>query len=424
MRAREFLIEYNRNTMVRMMGKQLLKSFAQGNDIRLANQPQFRTPENTYDTNKMVDFVLATLEQADPTPTKVYTPWLAREYVKQNIKRLEDASAHATPALSLYDTYKRSGAFPAEYKDIMRISYNQLLNFIRSYDAPPTELKDKGRSTQVYSDSEVRVIVPEDQTAACYYGQGTRWCTAATRGTNYFNQYSRQGKLYILLPTNPRDEGEKYQLHFESDQFMDKEDDPVDIGWMLRTRFPSLLPFFLKNEPELKTFVVFSDNAILEKVGKQIHDLAMERVNEIVMDWETDDESFRDWQTEQAIDKGYVDEEGNIDWDLVYEDDSINNYSDYNYEVKDFYKQMDRALSVSPAEMRDMAAGVEQYLDNGPLKITELDSIYETELEETFGRTRGGSSNDYGIGDWIMEHLEVKKDGTVKYWPGSKHTLS
>ena len=423
MRAKEFLIEYNRNTMVKMMGRQLLKSFAQGNDIRLANQPQFRTPENIFDTNKMVDYVLTTLEQADPTSTKIYTPWLAREYVKQHIKRLEDASAHATNALSLYDTYKRSGAFPTEYKDIMRISYNQLLDFIRSYDAPPTELKDKGRSTQVYSDSEVRIIVPEDERAACYYGQGTRWCTAATRGTNYFNQYARQGKLYILLPTNPTDEGEKYQLHFESDQYMDKEDDPVDIGWILQTRFPSVLPFFLKNEPELKTFVIFSDNAILEKIGTQIHDFAMDRVNEIMMDWETDDESFRDWQTEQAINKGYVDAEGNIDWDLVHDDDSINNYSDYNYEVKDFYKQMDGALRISPAQMRDMTAGVEQYLDNGPLKITELDSIYETELEETFGKTRHGSS-DYGIGDWIMEHLQVNKDGTVKFWPGSKHTQS
>jgi len=420
MRAREFLLEYNRNTMVKMLGNQLFKAFAQGDDIRLANQPQFKTPNRTFDSKKMIDYVLSVLEQADPTQNKIYTPWLAREYVKGNIKRLEDASAFATNALSLYDTYKRSRAFPPEYKDIMRISYNQLLNFIRSYDAPPTELKDKGRSTQIYSDSEVRIIIPEDQTAACYYGQGTRWCTAATKGTNYFNQYSRQGKLYILLPTHPNDEGEKYQLHFETDQYMDKEDDPVDIGWLLQTRFPSTLPFFLKNEPELKTFVIFSDNEILEKIGKQIHEFAMDHVNEIVMEWETDDGSFRDWQTEQAIEKGYVDEEGNIDWDSVHEDDSINNYSDYNYEVKDFYKQMDRALRISPAEMRDMAAGMQDYLDGGPLKITELDTIYEPELEETFGTTRGRGSNDYGIGSWIMEHLQVQKDGTVKYWSGSK----
>lgn len=424
MRAKEFLLEYNRNTMVKMMGNQLFKAFAQGDDIRLANQPQFKTPNRTFDSKKMIDYVLSTLEQADPTQNKIYTPWLAREYIKRNIKRLEDASAFATNALSLYDTYKRSRAFPPEYKDIMRISYNQLINFIRSYDAPPTELKDKGRSTQIYSDSEVRIVVPEDQTAACYYGQGTRWCTAATKGTNYFNHYARQGKLYILLPTQPNDEGEKYQLHFETDQYMDKNDDPIDIGWLLNTRFPSTLPFFLKNEPELKTFVIFSDNEILAKIGKQIHEFAMDHVNEIVMEWETDDGSFRDWQTEQAIEKGYVDEEGNIDWDSVHEDDSINNYSDYNYEVKDFYKQMDRALNISPAEMRDMAAGMQDYLDDGPLKITELETIYEPELEETFGTTRGRGSNDYGIGTWIMEHLQVQKDGTVKYWPGSKFTQS
>ena len=421
MRAREFLIEYNRNTMVRMMGKQLLKSFAQGNDIRLANQPQFRTPENTYDSNKMVDYVLTALEQADPTTTKIYTPWLAREYVKQNIKRLEDASAHATNALSLYDTYKRSGVFPSEYKDIMRISYNQLLTFIRSYDAPPTELKDKGRSTQVYSDSEVRVIVPEDERAACYYGQGTRWCTSATKGTNYFNQYARQGKLYILLPTHPKDDGEKYQLHFESDQYMDEDDDPIDISWLLKTRFPSLLPFFLKNEPELKTFVIFSDDTILENIGAQIHQYAMDHVNELIMEWESEDEWFYDWQLEQALEKGYVDADGEVDWDLAHDDDSINNYMEYNSEAGDFYKHMDSALKISASAMRTMAEEMEEYLDNGPLKITELETIYETELEESFGKSRHGGSNDYGVGDWIMEHLQVNKDGTVKYWPGSKH---
>ena len=36
------------------------------------------------------------------------------------------------------------------------------------------------------------------KTAACYLGQGTQWCTAATRSTNYFDEYDAKGPLLIF----------------------------------------------------------------------------------------------------------------------------------------------------------------------------------------------------------------------------------
>ena len=50
----------------------------------------------------------------------------------------------------------------------------------------------KGAAKVVYKDANVRIINPEDKEAACYYGQGTRWCTAATKSKNYYSYNDEQ----------------------------------------------------------------------------------------------------------------------------------------------------------------------------------------------------------------------------------------
>ena len=38
----------------------------------------------------------------------------------------------------------------------------------------------------------------KDQEASCYIGQGTRWCTAASKSTNYFSEYNANGPLLVI----------------------------------------------------------------------------------------------------------------------------------------------------------------------------------------------------------------------------------
>jgi len=42
-----------------------------------------------------------------------------------------------------------------------------------------------------------------DQEAACYLGQGTQWCTAATYSDNYFDHYNEVGGLIIINLKEP-----------------------------------------------------------------------------------------------------------------------------------------------------------------------------------------------------------------------------
>src|SRR5690606_25660516 len=100
-----------------------------------------------------------------------------------------------------------------EYKDI----------FVQSEDSH--ELYPE---TILYEDSNVKVVRLETEEQACYFGKGTRWCTAA-KENNMFSHYNEQGKLYVIVDKiRPKT---RYQLHHGEGvtQIMDIHDDPVGL---------------------------------------------------------------------------------------------------------------------------------------------------------------------------------------------------
>jgi len=94
-------------------------------------------------------------------------------------------------------------------------------------DKDKAELKEAEKDAEkVYVSDNYYIIVPKTQEASCIYGKGTRWCTASTGSYNYFNQYNKQGPLYIIIN---RKTDEKHQFHFQTGQYMDVEDHSVDV---------------------------------------------------------------------------------------------------------------------------------------------------------------------------------------------------
>lgn len=93
----------------------------------------------------------------------------------------------------------------------------------------------------VYSDEKWVIAVPNTYEASCKLGENMYWCTAGgrssyDRGRDYYDEYIDKGKLYINFDLS---RGQKrlgksypftrYQFSFESNQFMDLEDEPVII---------------------------------------------------------------------------------------------------------------------------------------------------------------------------------------------------
>ena len=71
MRASEFIVEYNQAKTAQMFGKQIADTFNNGPDKRFIVDP-----EVIKDEPSVISYVLRILEESDPTPNKIYMPWL------------------------------------------------------------------------------------------------------------------------------------------------------------------------------------------------------------------------------------------------------------------------------------------------------------------------------------------------------------
>jgi len=137
---------------------------------------------------------------------------------------------------------------PTEKKDLNKVeSLYELEKLIN--DAKPRykkyledqKNKDAEKGTEkIYDGPKWTINIAHNKGAACELGKGTEWCTAAP-GLDYFAHYSKEDDpLFIFI--NKENPNEKYQFHYGSGQFMDKDDvsihrEPIyqELDSLLRT---------------------------------------------------------------------------------------------------------------------------------------------------------------------------------------------
>jgi hypothetical protein len=372
MRAQDLIFEYKRDVTARNYAEQLIDRIYSDGTTELLRFPN--TAAGTgYTTRELWDYTrgrlakekgippenvaamkdifvngaIAEIEKADPTSKKAYTEWLVMAYINGIFVRWEDIFSTGTEFLTMYNDLKQrniinksdtlrylSNIKQINHRGRFSQAYNDVMNAHEFYLGAEKQT-NKGDVEEVYNGPAVRVIKAKDQTAACYYGRGTQWCTAATRSHNYFDQYNKSGDIYIFLPKNPKYEGEKYQFWAGDDgrtvgfQLMDPEDEPVSLeDW--DKRFPGLGIAFLYNlAPDvLKNLVVFNGD-MFENVLSQISTVLEQNWKwEIIADWEVNDDYWYKW----LQDEGYVDEEGDWDDDKMAKDGV--NYLEYNDDLR------------------------------------------------------------------------------------------
>ena len=60
--------------------------------------------------------------------------------------------------------------------------------------------KVRGDAQKIYQDKTTLVIRPGSEESSCYYGQGTKWCIAATDSRNYWDDYTNeQGAVFFFI---------------------------------------------------------------------------------------------------------------------------------------------------------------------------------------------------------------------------------
>jgi len=223
------LLEYDRSKAAQALGKRFKDAVDKDRTVK----------------GKSIEDVLAKLETADPTPNRQYMQWLINAF--QNGSKIEDLLSRGKQNLIKFVALTKHKKLKPEDRDIGKLSdVKDLENKMDQYEdgLEKPKVVNKGSSTELVNNSEMRVIQPKDENAAIYYGQGTKWCTAADEN-NMFKTYSEDGPLYILIPKHPKHPGEKYQWHFKTDQYMDETDSQVDLE-EFRRRFPQTSYFMFK----------------------------------------------------------------------------------------------------------------------------------------------------------------------------------
>lgn len=426
MKITEILLEYRRDVTAKNLGVKLILAIARDGghlpplptdyeSLRGITADRIQKwidyPGGSDQVTDLINAILEAIESKDPTQNKQYTQWLARAYSNGGLK-FEDINRHNL--LGLYIIAKRRQMIKPEHADINRFkTYKDFENAIFPYDLTnklraddEKKVANKGKSKEVYKDADVRIIVPEDEAAACYYGQGTKWCTASTEpGTkNYFNHYNSNGTLYILLPTQPEHPGEKYQLHFADSQFMNENDDPIDVNTLLTDRFPNTLNFFKKVAPEMANMIAFVPEELLQKLITEINTIANNYIANIYQR-EFNDESYSDRFVDWLKKKGYKGNGDNyVDWEKAYND---NIYLEWDDEMKDFIHISKKALSITPEELKKLYSKYKEDDDNIDGTIYFIPKVIGYHIMEMFGTTK----RMYGLQNLMIDNIEIQGRG-------------
>lgn len=214
------------------------------------------------------EYLWALIVNADPTKNKQYLQWLITKALKNDhewrTKRFsywkEDLESIRF-TLKNFDEFKRKGKVPPEFRDIQKFKDDlELYEFVKnlkiqleeyalgSIEDRENKFFDNKEAKIFYESSKIRVVIPETHEASCFFGRNTNWCTAIPKRPEIFGDYSVDGPLYIV---ENKDTKQRYQFHFDSGQFMDEADRPINFAEL-----------HIKQKPFIKELInLFDDKA-------------------------------------------------------------------------------------------------------------------------------------------------------------------
>ncbi len=418
MRFREFLVEYSREKTAAALGDKLIAAYFGGQD------PMYDEHINSINVNPAkkalyLDRVLTHIEGRDPTPNKEYSQWLARMYANGDVK-LEDLNRHDW--LGLYDLAKKRRILKLEDRDINKFKTYQQFESAFALHYPLDELRPQkeiigAEAKKVFEDDQVLVVIPENEAAACKYGAGTRWCTAATRGENYFNHYNSEGPLYIIIPKKPEYPGEKYQLHFDSLQFMNKDDNSINLEKLLQ-KYHGLREYFMQhvslNQQNNYVISLQTDETLQNIIDKIVKKVMDKKVSQILFNMADDDGEYYD-----SVIKKYPaynnrgDPMHMIDWDKISEEEFTQHYLEYSKYAKTWLSDITNILnSITPDVIRKLAAYDDEHTFNVH-SIPDLLVMYLDEYTDKLISRPTSTLEDsiHGISRYIHNRIDINLRG-------------
>lgn len=227
--------------------------------------------------------IIQIIREADPSQKAL--EWVINCYIKRNFK-IEEDLPQIREDLIKFNQYKSH----LDNKDInaykslndLRIALNEISTRSKSEpidkrDAQYIELIKKGKCSLELQEGKVRIykFVEGSENELALMSKGQSWCTSSPSiAANYLSQ----GPIYQLLV-----DSDKYQLHFATQQYMDRNDYAIKFAtfndnvikilsdWMLKTKnikSRNELPMFCWDRQQVFTVIklAFNDSEAFDEI--------------------------------------------------------------------------------------------------------------------------------------------------------------
>ena len=255
-------------------GKKIKPKLTKNEFVELVNA------DPTTRTNN-VDMSTADSKELAKVKAGKFVQWLIKNYLTPTTERQPGDNGYDREVAQVKETFMEDlykvtedltkferfkNRLPQDMRDINKLTPSTLYNAVKDFDLTlATTTKAERKSAPVHPGAKLLYQGPTwtiieikekgaiGKEAACFYGgfnKETRWCTSAP-GLTYFDRYIKDGPLYVIYKTDDTEVSpetglpkERYQFHFPSSQFMDKDDHSIDLVKFLNGPMSELKDFF------------------------------------------------------------------------------------------------------------------------------------------------------------------------------------
>ena len=194
-----------------------------------------------YTTPEQINAIITVSSEVDDKHK--YLIWLAKTLTKPVSNNEIAFGEELSEAQELLMKFKTIGP-NLPIKDISQYkSISELAEAIKTYENRQRRtIKKVDGADIIYDDDDYTIVHPKEYFASCFYGKGSKWCTASEDTSSYWYSYNKEAKLFYFLSKKLPTSNNFYKVALEQKYdgkriFWDALDKPFTSGWILGTDY-------------------------------------------------------------------------------------------------------------------------------------------------------------------------------------------
>jgi hypothetical protein len=314
-----------------------------------------------------------------------------------------------------------------QVKDIYKYSsIDDLSNAVKELEnRVRRQVKSVEGADIIYEDDRFVVVAPLDYKASCYYGAGSKWCTASHTTTTHWETYNKDNKLFYFIDKTKPSNNVLYKVallqNYNGDKvFWNALDKSFREGWILGTEEferiynQNILPYF--NEKYSEEIEIHKDQERL-KQKREEERIRAERLRRVR---ESADAELRRENNEWDPADVSGDDEGalaNALLDVLYNENKVNILT-----PDDKARLIDAKQQLEELEERRREGGENEdeiinsidALEDEISELEELFDVYDLIPDDTHYLLKIFKSNKEDIGEWAVGTYEMAYNSALQ----------